>query len=1005
IASLMPPDERDQHQLSWLRWLPHTRAVTDLFAGSRFVAGRAACRRALRDSAVLADGAVDDNVHLLLVVHEASGVDVADLLAFKSVRPAHVHLLWLGSSSSRIPASFEKWIEARSTPQPAEVELLVQPAGEIVKAAAPVELHSAATTASRLSPLTDESDVDVSQSIPSTVPLGGVISPPAKLVSASASPGTSLIAALGEDASGPFLVDLEADGPHLLVAGTTGSGKSELLRSLVLSLACRYRPVDLALLLIDFKGGASLGDLASLPQAIGTVTNLTPLDVDRVLRFLSAEVERRQTRLAPYNGEFRRYYKEHPHQLPRLVVVIDEFAGFLGGEGAVQRETAVLNIAARGRSLGVHLVIATQSPKGVVTPQLRANVNARIALRVVDIAESMTVIDSEDAYRIPRSLAGRAFLRSGSEPLREFQVAHTESRVLATHQAARVSLTAFDLTSEVVTGVEIDDDGPATDAEEIVNALAALARDDGTWKRPVHEVQPRLASSLTARPTRPKAASPPASSADVDLEFSRAKGSVFVGLRDEPERQKQPIAVFELARGGLLLTGGAASGRSHALAAVAADFANHAGRCHIVVIDAGGGDLLRLVPRTTLSVTGSDEGAITHVVQQLSEEYGARTAPTLVLIDRLDALQEVLPAPVIARIARLIANGGRSAVYVAASTDLRLPLEAEVRASFRHRLTFLEEHAGVAVEQADRQSVVQFADPVNVHFPSGQLLTSDEPAFPLERQYAREGGWRPLGFPGRADRRRLRFEGTAAGVAIGVDDLRHESVFARVGEGFAIAGGAGSGRTTLLMTLGEELARRHGGPVPLLTSGVMPDQPGPWWLDLKSHWKDRWSLARNNADLSFKELTGVIFSEGALPLLAVDDADRIATHLDFLPLDLRGALLNELRRIVAEDKVKPIAVLTHDMLLGFASLPFGEDRLGLRNNVVALQPLSRGLIQSRLSLPPQVLDLLANVVSRDYAPGQGAFISRGKRRELTVVPTEMATTIVRNYVSETVMGV
>ncbi|GAA1169952.1 hypothetical protein GCM10009584_08530 [Ornithinimicrobium humiphilum] len=235
-----------------------------------------------------------------------------------------------------------------------------------------------------------------------------------------ASPSRSLAVPLGTDEHGtPFLVDLARDGPHALVAGTTGSGKSELLRTLVTGLALRLPPSELSLLLLDYKGGSSLGECAALPHTTGLVTDLDPHLAERVLVSLRAELHRREAVLARVGA---RDVRDHAGpDLPRLLVVIDEFRvlaeelpDFLGG---------LVRLAAVGRSLGVHLVLATQRPAGVVSADLRANVNLRIALRVRDTADSLDVVEVPDAAALPEHSPGLALLRTGSGAPRQVRVA------------------------------------------------------------------------------------------------------------------------------------------------------------------------------------------------------------------------------------------------------------------------------------------------------------------------------------------------------------------------------------------------------------------------------------------------------------------------------------------------------------------------------------------------------------------------------------------------------
>lgn len=230
----------------------------------------------------------------------------------------------------------------------------------------------------------------------------------------------------------------------MLVAGTTGAGKSEFLRSLVLSLATDYPPSELAMLLVDYKGGASLGDLRRLPHAIGMVSNLSELDVDRLLKFLKRELERRQEILAPFSGEYVEYRRKGQNDLPRLLIVIDEFQGFVqsGDSGSgTSRQQAILNIAARGRSAGVHMVLATQHPsRDVVSAGVLANVSIKACLRTAEGDASSNIIGAPVAASIPQRLRGRLYLTTDRGSLQAVQSAHTKGVTLAGHSTtARIT--------------------------------------------------------------------------------------------------------------------------------------------------------------------------------------------------------------------------------------------------------------------------------------------------------------------------------------------------------------------------------------------------------------------------------------------------------------------------------------------------------------------------------------------------------------------------------------
>ena len=212
-------------------------------------------------------------------------------------------------------------------------------------------------------------------------------------------------------AAGPITIDLVADGPHSVVGGTTGSGKSELLVSWVLAMAAAHSPEHVSFLLVDFKGGSAFGPLETLPHTVGTITDLDEHEATRALASIRAELRLRERTIAEAGA---RSIEEST--LPRLVIVVDEFAAMLAEFPDLHALFA--DIAARGRSLGVHLILCTQRPSGAVRDGVLANADLRISLRVNNRADSDAVVGVRDAAELDASARGRAIMRrSGGEPV------------------------------------------------------------------------------------------------------------------------------------------------------------------------------------------------------------------------------------------------------------------------------------------------------------------------------------------------------------------------------------------------------------------------------------------------------------------------------------------------------------------------------------------------------------------------------------------------------------
>lgn len=234
-------------------------------------------------------------------------------------------------------------------------------------------------------------------------------------------------AVIGVGPDGPFAVDLSVDGPHGLIAGTTGAGKSELLQTLISALAVANRPDQLTFVLIDYKGGAAFKECVRLPHTVGMVSDLDGHLTQRALESLAAEIRRRERLLlAAGTKDIEDYRAASREPLPRLVLIIDEFAALVSE--LPDFVSGLVDIARRGRSLGIHLILATQRPAGVVTADIQANTSLRIALRVTEPAESTDVIDLPDAAHISKSTPGRCYVKSGVGAASAVQTARVGGR-------------------------------------------------------------------------------------------------------------------------------------------------------------------------------------------------------------------------------------------------------------------------------------------------------------------------------------------------------------------------------------------------------------------------------------------------------------------------------------------------------------------------------------------------------------------------------------------------
>ena len=225
--------------------------------------------------------------------------------------------------------------------------------------------------------------------------------------SASTKSPTQLRACLGVGDCGQAWVDLVADGPHALVVGTTGAGKSELLTSWLLQLAWAHSPSALQLILVDYKGGTCLGPLKRLPHCVDLLTDLEPAATARAIEAISAQLRRREQILRESNcKDITEYEQLRQHQpslapLARMLVVVDEFATLAASQEELLEH--LLRLAAQGRSLGMHLILATQHPHGALSTSITANAALRVCLRMLDASEGAPLLGHGDLPDLPRA--------------------------------------------------------------------------------------------------------------------------------------------------------------------------------------------------------------------------------------------------------------------------------------------------------------------------------------------------------------------------------------------------------------------------------------------------------------------------------------------------------------------------------------------------------------------------------------------------------------------------
>ncbi len=354
-----------------------------------------------------------------------------------------------------------------------------------------------------------EGDDDGGMPVPLSLSLGELSMP---------DPEPGLAAPIGRGECGDAVLDLVADGPHAIVTGMTGSGKSELLVTWVTALARVYGPDRVCFVLADFKGGTAFDPLGSLPQVTAVITDLDDGGARRGVESLRAELRRREAVLATAGA---RDIADPAVAMPRLVIVVDEFAALLHEHPELA--DVFTDIAARGRALGMHLILGTQRAAGVVRDALAANCPLRLSLRVAEAADSRAVVGSDAAADLPGDATGRglALIRRPRD---------------AQAHLVRVALT------------------PAADIEAAGAAWNGCEPAVRPWLPPLPV---RLELAELAEPRGSDAGAKP--------------GELVLGLADEPERQRQERVVLRVGEDrGLMVLGGPGSGTSGILALLAA---------------------------------------------------------------------------------------------------------------------------------------------------------------------------------------------------------------------------------------------------------------------------------------------------------------------------------------------------------------------------------------------------------------------------------------------------
>ncbi|XAS63289.1 FtsK/SpoIIIE domain-containing protein [Micrococcaceae bacterium Sec5.8] len=663
----------------WASWLPHTRQAGSS-TGERWMSAHRetslAMLRTLKDSVqelptpamlvvldseVLTEGRDSPARALLGVGRSVPGAHINP-----QQRHSRVAGIVIATSEEQLPASCTTIIrvgaDAAATVDQPETLTRVE---DVILAG--LDQEEALRCAMNLAHFDDPELSVPGASLPSLVRLPGLLGyerPDAATVRRLWQAPTGVSTPIGAGENGPLTLDLVKDGPHGLVGGTTGSGKSEFLRSLVAGLAARNDPTRLNFILVDFKGGAAFKACERLPHTIGTISNLDEQLADRALRALEAEMERRQ-RVFAGAGEgvdnLNAYLATNPAEpMPRLLLVIDEFAMLAKDFPDVLK--ALVSVGAVGRTLGVHMILATQRPAGVVSDDILANTNLRVALRVQSRDDSNNVIGVPAASAIGRAQMGRAFVKLGQDDITPVQTA------LVTGQAQLEGGATVEVRGIRQFGVPVpaaaaprSTDADDNDLDLLIDAVieanteAGYARPRQVWPEALGE-RVELAGFLPqpdgGGPAAPSGAPADPEAWNLPIVGAVRDSSVLVSIVDEPDLQRQSAAGWDMSVGNLMLLGVAGSGTSTTLASIALTLARDVdpAELDLMILDMGSRELepLESLPHTVAYV-GTGAGAKeqqARFLRHLHTELERRRAEpgqhrrTVVLLDGLASLRD-----------------------------------------------------------------------------------------------------------------------------------------------------------------------------------------------------------------------------------------------------------------------------------------------------------------------------------------------------------------------------
>ena len=389
----------------------------------------------------------------------------------------------------------------------------------------------------------------------------------------------------------------KAHGPHGLVAGTTGSGKSEIVQSYILSLAVNFHPHEVGFLLIDYKGGGMANLFADLPHLLGTITNLDKAESMRAMASIKSELSRRQqifsdsnvNHINGYNKLFKLGKVEEP--LPHLFLISDEFAELKKEQPEFMSE--LVSAARIGRSLGIHLILATQKPSGVVDDQIWTNSKFKLCLKVQNEGDSREMLKTPDAANITQ--AGRSYLQVGNNEIYElFQSAWSGASYQKDQTVEEKEDDRVYLLNELGQGVLLNQDlsGPKESNQLRATQLDVVV----THLKEVYEKTPSVEVKKPWLPSLPTMLlSPYTQSVTDSAEWQELDTTLGLGMMDIPQEQAQTEYVLDFQKNGhLLYMASSGYGKSMVLGHIILGLSmkNAVERLNIYILDFGNSALI-----------------------------------------------------------------------------------------------------------------------------------------------------------------------------------------------------------------------------------------------------------------------------------------------------------------------------------------------------------------------------------------------------------------------------